>query len=424
MAAPQHGDPPGIGADQGAPVDDQAAPDTGTRIAAIASSADPAAVVEALTARRDEILSRWLDAATRQPFHQERPEGAVADHIPALFDALVELLGRNARAVDDGVTPPMDDPVVARQADAHAEARFEQGLGPVAIVTEFRLLRHEIARALGSIAADEADPADVVGGLAVINDGLDGAATIGLTALSTRIETLRESFLATTLHDIRQPITLVEGSLVLAERWLGSAETDLERIRGAIADALSATTELVAMIDTMSDASRVAMGALDPDPEPVSLEAVVHDTVAAFGAADRTRMRIDVADGPRLIGLWDAGLLRRLVANLVGNALKYSPGGTEVMIVVGPGESDRARLIVRDRGLGMSREELDAVFGRFARADRVRRQGIPGLGLGLYACHGIVAAHGGTIVVTSDGAGQGAVVTVDLPLLNVDGVED
>ncbi len=175
--------------------------------------------------------------------------------------------------------------------------------------------------------AEDADPVDVVGGLAVINDGLDGAATVGLNALSTRIETLRESFLATTLHDVRQPITLVEGSLVLAKRWIEPADADVERIRGAIDDALSATTELVAMIETMSDASLVAMGALDPDPEPVSLEAVIHDTVNSLGAAARERLRVVVDDGPRLVGLWDAGLLRRLAANLIGNALKYSPAG-------------------------------------------------------------------------------------------------
>jgi signal transduction histidine kinase len=405
-------------------MDDQVAPETETRIASVAAQADPGLVAVVLAAHRDEILRRWLEAAARQPFHQERPEAAVADHIPSLFDALLGLLGRGARSAEDGTTPPMDDPAVAREAEAHAEARFEQGLGPVAIVTEFRLLRHEIARALGTLAPDEAAPVDVVGGLAVINDGLDGAATIGLAALSTRIETLRETFLATTLHDVRQPITLVEGSLVLAERWLDAPEADTERVRGAIGDALVATSELVAMIDTMSDASRVSMGALDPDPEPVSLAAVVNDTVATFGESARRRLRLEIAEGPRLIGLWDAGLLRRLVANLVGNALKYSPDGGVVEIAVRPNGSDQARLVVRDRGLGMSREELDGVFGRFARADRVRRRGIPGLGLGLYACHGIVAAHDGTIVVTSDGPDLGTVVTVDLPLVDVDALED
>jgi signal transduction histidine kinase len=405
-------------------VDDQAAPDTGSRISKIAADADLQAVADALVDQRDDILERWLEAATRQPFHQEHPDAAVADHIPALYDALVALLGRDARGVGDDVTPPMDEPAVARQAEAHAQARFEQGLGPVAVVTEFRLLRQEIARGLGRLAAVDARPVDVVGSLAVINDGLDGAATVGLSALSDRIETLREAFLATTLHDVRQPITLVEGSLVLAERWLGSPDPDAERIRDAVGDALAATGELMSMIDTMSDASRVAMGALHPDPEPVSLDAVVHETVDTLGQAARRRITVNVADGPHLIGLWDAGLLRRLVANLIGNALKYSPHGDGVRVDIGPSGTKHARLVVTDAGLGMTSEELAMVFERFARADRVRGQGIPGLGLGLYACQGIVLAHDGTISVQSDGPGHGTTVIVELPLLDVETIED
>jgi len=404
-------------------VDDHAAPETETRIAVIAGRADLQGVADALITQRDEILARWVAVASRQPFHREHPERAVTDHIPALFDALVALLGREARGGDDGVTAPMDDPTVTRAAEAHAEARFEQGLGPVAVVTEFRLLRQEIARGLAASSADDAHPFDVVAGLAVVNDGLDGAATVGLTALSDRIETLRESFLATTLHDVRQPITTVEGSLVLSERWLGQDEPDVDRVRDAIIDARSATTELMAMIDTMTDASRVAMGALEPDLEPTSLEAVVREATDAFGEADRARFRIGL-DGPHLIGLWDAGLLRRVVTNLVGNALKYSPDGGPVRISIGHATPDRARLTVADDGLGMATDELDATFSRFSRADRVRRQGIPGLGLGLYACRGIVTAHGGTISVTSDGPGRGTTVTVELPLLDIDAVED
>ena len=174
------------------------------------------------------------------------------------------------------------------------------------------------------------------------------------------------------------------------------------------------------MIDTLSDASRVAMGALNAEPEPVSLEHIVRDAVAALGPEGRDRVRVQVARGGRLIGLWDPGLLHRLIANLIGNALKYSPAAEPVEVTLGPGDGATARLEVRDHGIGMAEDELERVFERFARTDRARQSGAAGLGLGLYACRGIVSAHGGTIVVESDGHDRGTTVVVTLPTLGED----
>ncbi len=400
---------------------DQEPGDVDQRVASAVRDADLGFVADGLASGRAAILDRWLAAAMRQPFHRERPEGAVADHIPALFDAVLAQLRRDD-PTDSETTPPMDDRAIFEAATSHAQVRFEQALGPVAIITEFRLLRQEISRSLGTMLDDDASPEDIVGGLAIVSDALDGAATVGLTALSDHIETLRESFLATTVHDIRQPITLVEGSLHLADRWLSGPAPDMERLHEAVGDALYATAELVEMIDTLNDASRVAMGALDPDLEPASLEAIVRDALDTFGAATRDRVTLDIADGGHLIGNWDPGLLHRLVANLVGNALKYSGPSGRVVVAVRPGESGLGCLVVTDDGLGMTPEELVTVFDRFVRADRARAKGIPGLGLGLYACRGIVTAHGGTIEVRSLGHDRGTTVEVSLPLL--DGTEE
>ena len=195
--------------------------------------------------------------------------------------------------------------------------------------------------------------------MALVGDALDGAATVGLSALSDRIEGLRERFLATTMHDIRQPITLVEGSLRLAERWLDRPMPDTARLRKSIADALAANDELVAVIDTLSDASRVAMGALEPDLEPVSLEGIVRDTVAALGTGARDRVEVVTPPDHGTTGSWDAGLIRRLVSNLLGNALKYSGPDGPVTVEVGPSGTGSARLRITDRGLGMTPEELE-----------------------------------------------------------------
>jgi signal transduction histidine kinase len=341
----------------------------------------------------------------------------VADHIPPLFDAVVALLRRHA-APELSTPAPLDDAAVAREARAHAQARFEQGMGPVAVVTEFRLLRQEIARELAVLLDEDVRPADVVAGVAVVSDALDGAATIGLTSLSDSIETLRESFLATFLHDVRQPVTLVEGSLHLSERWLRTTPVDAGRVRSSVHDALVATRDLVAMLDTLSDASRVVLGALEADPEPVSLAAAVRATVESFGEAARERVLVDAPSGAVLIGLWDAALIGRLVTNLLANALKYSPGGGPVRVIVTDPRPGWARLVVSDEGIGMTSDELATAFERFARAPRTREAGIPGLGLGLYACHGIVAAHGGAIAITSDGTDRGTTVTVELPLID------
>ncbi len=403
---------------------DAVAPDVDARVIDIADGFDPRRVVAALRADRDGILARWLEVTARQPFHESRPELAVADHVPSLFDGTVALLGRSGAAAlpNSGTTPesPADDDAIATAASAHAQMRFEQGLGPIAIVTEFRLLRLEVARALGALLADEVPATDVVASLALVGDVLDAAATVAVSALSGHIEDLRESFLVTTMHDVRQPITLVSGSLHLAHRWLVADEPDTARVRESIEDALSATTELAAMIDTMSDASRVALGELDADPEPASLEQIVRESITAFGESARARVTLDAPVGHRLIGLWDARLLHRVVANLVGNALKYSGPDGEVIVRVCRGDPGMARLQILDDGLGMTEQEMATVFRRFSRGERVRSRGIPGLGLGLFACRGIIRAHGGRIELQSEGPDQGTTVTVELPLIEDD----
>ncbi len=387
------------------------------RVSRVLPDAEIRPVAKVLDTYRDAILERWLAAARRQPFHEQRPEGAVADHIPALFDAIVALLRRDAAADTERASAPFEDDAVSAAATAHARARFRQGLGPVAVVTEFRILRQEIGLTITEKVDPRGDTGDIVAGLTIVGDALDGAATVGLTSLSDRIEDLRESFLAATIHDIRQPITLVEGSLHLAHRWLAEGEPDEARVAEAVDDALLATLELVDMIDTLGDASRVAMGALRPDTEPVSLGHVVSERIAALGVAARDRVRLEIADD-RLIGSWDPSLIRRLVANLIGNALKYSAAGAPVDVAVRRGDADTAVIEVRDHGIGLEGHELTDVFERFTRTDRARRSGANGLGLGLYACRGIVEAHGGTIVVRSDGYDRGTLFVVTLPTMS------
>ena len=150
---------------------------------AFTQEADLSWVADLLTERRDEILTRWLDAAADQPFHRDRSERAVADHIPALFDALARLLTKySGRSKNASV--PLDDPDVHAAAQSHARVRFEQGFVAPDVTTEFRLLRQELGRAIRRYVSDRSPTGDVIAAELLLHDALDGAVFLALTALS------------------------------------------------------------------------------------------------------------------------------------------------------------------------------------------------------------------------------------------------
>ena len=154
-----------------------------TRVEDFTQDADLSIVVTLLTERRDEILSRWIDAASDQPFHQARSERAVADHIPPLFDGLVALLSRDSsRERNPGV--PLEDPAILAAAQEHARMRFGQGFTPPDIATEFRLLRQEIGRAMRRYVSDHAATRNVIAAELLVHDSLDGAVFLALSALN------------------------------------------------------------------------------------------------------------------------------------------------------------------------------------------------------------------------------------------------
>ncbi|MBX5490498.1 MAG: sensor histidine kinase [Chloroflexi bacterium] len=368
--------------------------------------------VAVLRARRDEILDRWLDAAARQPFHQGRREHAVADHIPTLYDAIVDALAGLAEG--RAMEPPQEYPAVVDAARQHAGARTQQGLQPREVVIEFRLLRQEISRAFCDALPESIPLDDVLAAQLLLNDTIDSAMMVGLESLVLAVETLKDEFLLTLTHDLRNPLTSLKGTAQLLARYLDASPPDIERVRRGLEQIDAQASRLADLTAEMLDVSRIRLGRFEIVRAPTTFDAVLTRVLERQEPRVRARLRVQRGPESGRTGVWDAGRLEAVLENLLSNAVKFSPAGTPIRITV-TGDERELRVSVADEGRGADPSELSRLFECFYRAPEVAEAETEGTGIGLYVARGIIEAHGGRIWATSPGRGHGCTVHFTLP---------
>jgi signal transduction histidine kinase len=374
-----------------------------------AQQADLRPALAALRQRRDELLERWLEVVVHQPFHRGRRESAVADHIPALFDALLDTLEQGApRWLEPD--SPLANPAVVAAAQQHAAARYRQGLQAADVVIEFRLLRQEIWRAMREQLPDSVPTSDVLATQLLLNDAIDGAIGVGLNSFVQVIEELKEEFLLTVAHDLRNPLTSLKATAQLLARQVSSPPPDLRRLHEGLLQIDAQADRLAAIVTELLDASRMRLGRFEITPAPTVLPDVLQRVVSRLPAGVASRLRLRVAPESTRPGLWDSGRLESVLENLIANAVKFSPSDSPIEVAVEATE-EGLTVTIRDYGEGLEGPELTRLFERFYRAS----QATEGSGLGLYIARGIVEAHGGRIWATSPGRGQGTTVAFTLP---------
>jgi signal transduction histidine kinase len=210
-------------------------------------------------------------------------------------------------------------------------------------------------------------------------------------------------------HDLRTPLTRLRGT---AEMALG-APADVDRYREALADCVEESDRVLVMLNTLMDISEAESGAMPLSREPVRLSEVVERAVDLYReVAEAKGVTITVAGDAGAIVAGDRVRLEQVAANLVDNAVKYTPGGGQVF-VDSAREGRDAVLRVRDTGRGIPAEEVPRIWDRLYRGDTSRTE--RGLGLGLSLVKAIVEAHGGRVGVASD-PGRGSTFTISLPV--------
>lgn len=224
----------------------------------------------------------------------------------------------------------------------------------------------------------------------------------------------RDEFLSIASHELRTPVT----SLQLAAQGLlrlsksGSlAQVPPEFLASSLETTVRQSARMAALIDRLLDVSRIQAGRLELQIEDVDLSSVAREIVAQTAAeAQRAGCTVALRSGGPVVGRWDRARLEQVVANLLSNAFKYGAGKPiELEIAMEP---DRARLTVRDQGIGIPPERLAKIFERFERA--VSARNYSGLGLGLYIVRRVLEALGGSIRVLSQ-QGLGSTFVVELP---------
>ncbi|MEM8755397.1 MAG: ATP-binding protein, partial [Pseudomonadota bacterium] len=224
-------------------------------------------------------------------------------------------------------------------------------------------------------------------------------------------EAAREKFLAAMTHELRTPLNGVIGmaAVVLEGELSADQRRNLRMIHGS-------GMHLLRLIDTVLDYSNLKDGEAEVGrPEPFDAVALVEETTAeaAFAAAAGVETRVTVAPDFARWRRGDARGFRRIVSNLLGNAVKFTERGAVEAVL--SGSANRLRVDVRDTGVGVPADRLGAIFEPFEQGDPSITRRFGGAGLGLSIAAEIAAAMGGGVEVESR-EGAGSVFALDLPL--------
>ena len=252
--------------------------------------------------------------------------------------------------------------------------------------------------------------------LAGTNDAIEEL-TLLFNAMLDRIDGLVRAMrgsLDNVSHDLRTPLTRLRGTAELA---LAGAP-DPERYREALAECVEEADRVLVMLNTLMDISEAESGAMQLQREPVVLSEVVDRAVDLYrdvADAKGVTLRGDggSSEGRRSVVSGDRTRIEQVAANLIDNAIKYTPPGGTVDVAIERGGLN-ATIVVRDTGAGIPTGELPRIWDRLFRGDASRSE--RGLGLGLSLVKAIVEAHGGTVGVTSE-PGRGSVFSVSFPLI-------
>lgn len=352
---------------------------------------------------RENVLVRWRNQVRALPSAKNLSIPTLNDHVPALLDEISLAFRRNsdesiAEVLANG-TPP-----------EHGLQRLHNGYLIEEVVAEYNLLRgciHDLASQHQINLQGKP--------FHVMNLVFDSAIGLAVQTFSINraleVQRRREEYLSFVAHDLRTPLNAVALASKVLEATFTSALPDhrAARMIKVLQRNVQSMSALVAKVieenDNLRTESGVKLERRDVDLWPL-IESMVYDLNPVAGTGS-TRLLNDVPE--ELVIYADADLLRRMMQNLIANAIMHTPQG-EVVIGAAPTPDGGVECWVSDNGMGISKDRLDLIFEKFE--TETKEKG--GLGLGLAIFKTFVEAHEGTLTVDSE-VGRGSRFSFILP---------
>ncbi len=229
-------------------------------------------------------------------------------------------------------------------------------------------------------------------------------------AEAERINLIKDEFLATLSHELRNPLNAIVGWSNVLMR------SDMPKRLEEAVRAIDRNARMQAqLISDLLDVSRIASGKLDLEIAGLQLNLTIEAAIQSVGPVAHAKdVRIEFAGGQEITIDGDGARLQQVFWNLLSNAVKFTPAGGVIRVSLERDDVD-VRVVVADTGKGISAEFLPHIFERFRQEQSDTRKSYSGLGLGLAIAQHLVTLHGGRIDASSEGEGKGATFTVRLP---------
>jgi len=287
------------------------------------------------------------------------------------------------------------------------------------LIASMRRPLEQLVDAAGRLAAGDRGARVEVGGLsetatlgAAFNEMAD---ELELEASRRdQLDRLKDDFVLTASHELRSPLTSVQG---FAELLMLERDSLTPRQAETVEIILDNCRHLVRLLNDLLDLARSDAGRLTIQAEPIDLAPLIDDVVRTMraqtdGAGQSLTARIEPGL-PRVDA--EQARIRQILVNLLTNAHEYSPEGATIEVIAAPLDADLVEVSVKDNGPGIPAEQLEHIFERFTRGDAGLTQRVGGTGLGLAISKSLVELHGGSIAVDSQ-VGVGSTFSFRLPV--------